>query len=127
MTNNKNSTKKSNNIQIFNEKIQKMSEIERQEYYAKCSAKRKASKEKEKILSNSLKKIINGTYIDEKDGSKLTIADKMNIAIALKAMQGDIGAYSIIRDTVGEKPTDKVESDNRIEIVLGENLEKLAK
>ena len=36
-----------------------------------------------------------------------------NITLALidKAMNGDVKAYEVIRDTVGEKPTDKMEAD----------------
>lgn len=126
MTNAEKKRKSTENLQKLNEKVQKMSVLERKEYYAKIAATRRANKEKAQILSNSLKKIVNGTYIDEKDGSKLTIADKMNIAITLKAMEGDIGAYSIIRDTIGEKPTDKVESDNKVEFVLSDDLKRLS-
>lgn len=37
--------------------------------------------------------------------------EKISLAILQKAMQGDIKAYESIRDTVGEKPIDKVETE----------------
>ena len=42
----------------------------------------------------------------DKDG--VTYQDKVNLALVLKAMKGDSKAYEVMRDTVGEKPTDTV-------------------
>ena len=42
---------------------------------------------------------------------------KINLALIQKAMDGDTRAYEILRDTIGEKPTDKAEIDTQIEIV----------
>ena len=43
-----------------------------------------------------------------------------NITLALldKALKGDTKAYEVIRDTVGEKPTDKIEQsgDNKLDV-----------
>lgn len=49
-------------------------------------------------------------------GKNITVEDAILIAIAQKAMKGDIPAGAFIRDTVGEKPTENqnvkiVESD----------------
>ena len=35
--------------------------------------------------------------------------EKMSLAVIQKALKGDTKAFEIIRDTVGEKPTDKQE------------------
>lgn len=35
--------------------------------------------------------------------------EKLSIALLEEALQGNTKAYEIIRDTIGEKPTDKVE------------------
>ena len=35
--------------------------------------------------------------------------DNITLALLQKALNGDTKAYEVIRDTVGEKPTDKVE------------------
>ena len=37
--------------------------------------------------------------------------NKISIAILNKALNGDIQAFTTIRDTIGEKPVDKVEAD----------------
>jgi len=39
-------------------------------------------------------------------GKNITVEDAILIAIAQKAMKGDIPAGAFIRDTVGEKPTE---------------------
>ena len=44
-------------------------------------------------------------------GKNITVEDAILIAIAQKALKGDIQAGTFIRDTVGEKPTTKVEAD----------------
>ena len=44
---------------------------------------------------------------DEQTGFKNDYA--MTVALVKKAVKGDIGAYITIRDTIGEKPTDKQE------------------
>lgn len=42
-------------------------------------------------------------------GEKVTTRKAISTALIKKAIQGDKGAYEQIRDTVGEKPTEKVE------------------
>ena len=37
--------------------------------------------------------------------------EKISVAILQKALNGDIQAFTTIRDTIGEKPVDKVEAD----------------
>lgn len=37
--------------------------------------------------------------------------EKISLSLIQKAMQGDTKAFEVIRDTVGEKPVDKVEAD----------------
>ena len=37
--------------------------------------------------------------------------NKISVAILNKALNGDIQAFTTIRDTIGEKPVDKVEAD----------------
>lgn len=44
-------------------------------------------------------------------GKNITVEDAILIAIAQKALKGDIQAGTFIRDTVGENPTTKVEAD----------------
>ena len=37
--------------------------------------------------------------------------ERISLALLEKATTGDTKAYEVIRDTVGEKPTDKIEAD----------------
>lgn len=45
----------------------------------------------------------------EVDG--LVTADAITIALIEKALTGDVRAYEVIRDTIGEKPVDKQETE----------------
>lgn len=42
-------------------------------------------------------------------GEKVTTRKAISTALVKKAIQGDKGAYEQIRDTIGEKPTERVE------------------
>lgn len=44
--------------------------------------------------------------------------NKISIAILKKALNGDIQAFTTIRDTIGEKPTDKIEADVNSDIKI---------
>ncbi len=41
----------------------------------------------------------------------------VSVALLQKAMDGDVKAFEVIRDTIGEKPVDKVENKN-VDIVI---------
>lgn len=41
---------------------------------------------------------------------------KISVALLNKALMGDIQAFTTIRDTIGEKPTDKIEADVNSEV-----------
>ena len=43
---------------------------------------------------------------------------KMCTKLVKKAMKGDIAAFTTIRDTIGEKPVDKVSTDFKLEDLL---------
>lgn len=47
----------------------------------------------------------------------LTTEQAMVLAMINKAMNGDVSAFIAIRDTLGEKPTDKVEVSNEVVIL----------
>lgn len=49
--------------------------------------------------------------------------NKMSLALLKKAMNGDIRAYEVIRDTVGEKPTDKIEQSGELNNTITVKLE----
>jgi hypothetical protein len=58
---------------------------------------------KDKKTAENLKKM--GVNIDNIDNQMA-----LNVALWAKALQGDVQAFNSIRDTIGEKPTDKVET-----------------
>lgn len=58
--------------------------------------------------------------LETKDKSGLTNLEKGVIAAVQKMLNGDIKAFEVLRDTVGEKPTEKVEAS-----VSSENKELL--
>lgn len=66
---------------------------------AETYARRKTFKESITILLNS----------KDKDG--VSMQDKIVEAMANKAMDGCVGAFEALRDTVGEKPSDSVSLD----------------
>lgn len=45
-----------------------------------------------------------------------TTAEAVTAALVAKALTGDVKAYEVIRDTVGEKPKDEVAQDTTLEI-----------
>ena len=57
--------------------------------------------------------------------------DNITLALLQKALNGDTKAYEVIRDTVGEKPTDKIEQsgelNNTITVKFNEDVGKWGK
>lgn len=49
-------------------------------------------------------------------GKNISVQTAMDLAMVQRAIMGDVQAYTIIRDTIGEKPTDKVELDSSLTI-----------
>ena len=53
--------------------------------------------------------------------------EKISTALIGRAMTGDTKAYEVIRDTIGEKPTDKVENKNEnVNMTYEEYLKKVS-
>lgn len=49
-------------------------------------------------------------------GMNVPVQTAINIAIVQRAMLGDVQAAQFIRDTIGEKPSDKVEVDQSLTV-----------
>ncbi len=43
---------------------------------------------------------------------------KISVALLKRALDGDISAFTTIRDTIGEKPTDRIEADVNSEVTI---------
>lgn len=64
------------------------------------------SKRERKAFKEALKEALN---VIADDGNGKTVQDKGIEALLVKFMAGDIKAFEVVRDTVGEKPTEKQE------------------
>ena len=85
------------------------------ELQKKSVAKRKENQIKEKTFKAML--LMELDKINEKTGK--TKREEINEAIIRKAQIGDTKAFEVIRDTVGEKPTDKLDiQTNNINVTL---------
>ncbi len=90
--------------------------------------KRKALKDTLEILMNM--PINKGKVADiegirsfaELNGKNITVDQAIMIRVVQKALKGDLNAVAMMRDTVGEKPTDKMEiKDTTPVIISGED------
>ena len=90
---------------------------------------RRAKAEMRKSMSATLnilltKAIKKGDMVNTEDIQNIADAENINIdaqtamavAMVQRAMLGDVQAAQFIRDTIGEKPTDKVEVDQSLTI-----------
>lgn len=51
-------------------------------------------------------------------GKNITIDQAMMICLVQKALKGDLNAIAMIRDTIGEKPSDKVEVKDVTPVII---------
>ena len=93
----------------------------------KARRAKKAFKETlETLLSMSME---NGKEVSVDDiasfkgikGQNISVQEAILIAQVQKAMKGDTRAAEYLRDTIGQKPTDKIETDFIIPVFSGED------
>ena len=51
-------------------------------------------------------------------GKNITIDQAMMVCLVQKALKGDLNAITMVRDTVGEKPTDKMEIKDTTPVII---------
>lgn len=61
-----------------------------------------------KALLKDCLEILLAQKIQTKDGKKITGAEATSAALFKKALNGDTRAFELLRDTVGQKPADKI-------------------
>lgn len=66
-----------------------------------------AARNKRKTLREELLMLLSGDIVDRK-GRTVQAQTAMSNALLKEALQGNTKAFEIIRDTIGEKPVDKV-------------------
>lgn len=71
---------------------------------------------KKKNLKETLKLLLEMKY--DVDGEMMSGYESIGVALLKKAQSGDVSAINSLRDTIGEKPTDKVELDSEIQVVF---------
>ena len=86
------------------------------EYGSKGGKASAENKKQRKLFQQAFQDLLNGTYtIENKSlGGYKAVAS----AMIQQALNGNVKAYVAIRDTVGEKPTDKIEQsgENKLDV-----------
>ena len=79
---------------------------ERKEISTKAGIASGEARRKKKLLRETLEDLLSG-----KTESGNTYQEDITIALVKAAMEGDVKAYEVIRDTIGQKPADKLEAE----------------
>ena len=109
----------------------RMTPEQRAEYGRKGAEKANETKRKRKEMRETLDILLNmplkkGKVYSAEDvkcfadlkGKNITIDQAMMICLVQKALKGDLNAIAMIRDTVGEKPSDKVEVKDVTPVII---------
>lgn len=72
------------------------------------------ARREKKALRDTLQELLSLDY--DVDGTKMDGSEATSIALIKQALKGNVKAYEVIRDTIGEKPTEKVNIENSDEI-----------
>lgn len=94
------------------------------------------AKRKKKLMKETLSILVNMPLEDKKcvnvekiksfkglKGKNITVEDAMLVAQVQRALMGDINAITFIRDTLGERPKDKVDFEGQLPVVItGEDM-----
>ena len=109
----------------------RMTPEQRAEYGRKGAEKANETKRKRKEMRETLDILLNmplkkgkvysaeeiKSFADLK-GKNITIDQAMMITLVQKALKGDLNAICMVRDTVGEKPTDKMEIKDTTPVII---------
>lgn len=66
-----------------------------------------AARRRKKDLAQALQILLDKKYTDQ-NGKKITGTEAISAKLFQKALNGDIRAFETLRDTVGQKPVEKV-------------------
>ena len=79
---------------------------EAREKGSKGGKKSGESRRRKKLIKECLEVLLEKKI--ETDNGKMTGAEAMAVKAFQMALDGDLGAWTLVRDTVGQKPVDKV-------------------
>ena len=80
---------------------------EAREFGKRGAAASVMTRRRRKMLREELLYLL-GQKITGKDGQKYTAQEAMSVALIRQAISGNTKAFEVIRDTIGEKPTESV-------------------
>ena len=109
----------------------RMTPEQRAEYGRKGAEKANETKRKRKEMRETLDILLNmplkkgkvysaeeiKSFADLK-GKNITIDQAMMVCLVQKALKGDLNAIGMVRDTVGEKPTEKMEIKDTTPVII---------
>ena len=73
------------------------------------------AKRERKAMREALEEILSREYVEKETGDKVDGSTLIMVKTFKNALNGDMRAIEFIRDTLGEKPTEKVEVNADIE------------
>jgi hypothetical protein len=89
--------------------LRPLSTSEAREVGSKGGKASAASKRRKKEFRDVFQALLDGRDIKGPEGKKITGTEALAMKVFQQALKGDLRAFEIIRDTVGQKPVDKVE------------------
>lgn len=92
-----------------------LSESEQRAIRQKGGKKSGEVRKAKKLLKEELISLLT-TKMPDNDGKKETIQKKITLALIQKALNGDVKAFEVIRDTIGEKPAEKTELCGNVDV-----------
>lgn len=79
----------------------------------KARAARKANTARKETLRETLE-----ILLEQKDESGLTNQQKITLALLNQAQEGNVKAYEVLRDTIGQKPLERIAAS--VDVLAGE-------
>lgn len=67
------------------------------------------ARKKKKEFRDVFQALLDGKEANGPDGKKITGTEALAMSVFRQALKGDLRAFEIIRDTVGQKPAERVE------------------
>lgn len=115
-----------NDENIINHKFNDMT-AERQREIASMGGKASQEARRRRKTMREELEIMLEKIIKDKAGNDTTIQNAITGALLMKANKGDVRAYEVIRDTIGEKPVEKQEIVAKITPTQADEFESLVK
>lgn len=80
---------------------------QRREQSRRAGVKSGEARRAKKTMKEMLEYLLT-QHIENEQGEIVTTLEEISVSLIRKAMNGDVRAFEVLRDTIGEKPTDTV-------------------